>query len=159
MNIRHTAAIFITFVFITIIHAQNITTNLTTDPQKAPFVIDDIHTFNTAFKLLANESDTARILQSHYLDKGTPGLKIFIEKYDLTSERLTRAIHKHPEKYASLSEISDFLREKIKIYRRAYAQLKNYIPDIDYPPTYFLVAGYWGIGCGLNPLILKNPVI
>ena len=136
------------FILFSNINAQEITSNLTTDPQKAPFVLDDIHTFNNAFKLLTSESDTVQVIQSNYLDKGTPGLKMFIEKYDLTAERLTKAIQKHPEKYASLSEISDPLQEKITVYRKAYEELKNYIPDIVYPPTYFLVAGFWGIGSG-----------
>lgn len=127
---------------------QQITTNLTADPDKAPFILDDIETFNTAFKLLTTDSDTAKILQTEYLDKGTAGLKIFIEKYDLSVERLVGAIKKRPEKYASLHDLSDPLEEKINIYRKAYAKLKEFIPGVVYPPTYFLVAGYWGIGSG-----------
>jgi hypothetical protein len=127
---------------------QQITTNLTTDPTKAPFVLDDIQIFNLAFKMLTTESDSLNILQTKYLDKGTPGLKIFREKYDLNVERLKKSIQKHPEKYATLHDLSEPLMEKIKIYRKAYAKLKEFIPGVVYPPTYFLVAGYWGIGSG-----------
>jgi hypothetical protein len=130
------------------IQGQEITTNLTTDPAKAPFILDDIHTFNRAFKLLTIDSDTTKILQTKYFDKGTPGLKMFIEKYNLTVERLTNAIKKQPEKYASLSNLPEPLQEKIKIYRQAYSKLKDFIPGVVYPPTYFLIAGYWGIGSG-----------
>ena len=71
---------------------------LTMDPRQARFIYDDIHTFVSAHKLLTPGCDSLAILQTEYLDKGTPGLKMFIEKYDLTAERLVKAISKHPFK-------------------------------------------------------------
>jgi hypothetical protein len=146
--LKYILTIFLLIPITSIAQSLEITTNLTTDPQKAPFVVDDIHTFNRAFKMLTIGSDTAKILQTEYLDKGSPGLNMFIEKYDLNVARLTKAIGKRPEKYASLSTLVDPLNEKIKTYRKAYAKLKDYIPEVVYPPTYFVVAGYWGIGSG-----------
>jgi hypothetical protein len=146
--LKYILTIFLLIPIASIAQSLEITTNLTTDPQKAPFVVDDIHTFNRAFKMLTIGSDTAKILQTEYLDKGSPGLNMFIEKYDLNVARLTKAIGKRPEKYASLSTLVDPLNEKIKTYRKAYAKLKDYIPEVVYPPTYFVVAGYWGIGSG-----------
>jgi hypothetical protein len=148
MNKSYSSIIVCILILAPFLRAQKITSNLTTDPQKAPFVLDDIHTFNKAFKLLTIDSDSIKILQTEYLDKGTPGLKMFIEKYDLGVERLMKAIQKRPEKYASLANLPDPLEEKITLYRKAYVKLKKYIPDVVYPPTYFLVAGYWGIGSG-----------
>jgi hypothetical protein len=52
--------------------------------------------------MLKPGSDSLKILKTEYLDKGTAGLKMFIEKYDLNVERLVKAIQKHPEKYAAL---------------------------------------------------------
>ena len=84
-------------------HSQ-ITTNRKTNPGEADFIYQDIENFISCHKMLNNDSDTLTILQTEYLDKGTPGLNMFIGKYDLTSERLVKALRKYPEAYHSLSE-------------------------------------------------------
>lgn len=121
---------------------------LTIDPQQARFIYDDIHTFVRAHKLLTPGCDSLAVLQTEYLDKGTPGLKMFIEKYDLTAERLVKAIRKHPEKYASLGELPDLIAAEEPSYREAFVELKRLIPNAVFPRTYFLVAGHRGIGSG-----------
>lgn len=121
---------------------------LTMDPRQARFIYDDIHTFVNAHKRLTPGCDSLAILQTEYLDKGTPGLKMFIEKYDLTAERLVKAIRKHPEKYASLGDLPDLIAAEEPSYREAFVELKRLIPNAVFPRTYFLVAGYRGIGSG-----------
>jgi len=76
-------------------HSQ-ITANRTSDPRQANFIYEDVQNFISCHKMLNNGSDTLSILQTEYLDKGTPGLKMFIGKYDLTSERLVKALRKYP---------------------------------------------------------------
>ncbi|UCH84229.1 MAG: hypothetical protein JSW50_00655, partial [Candidatus Latescibacterota bacterium] len=100
-------------------------------------------------------ADTSEVLHSEYLAKASPGLEMFIEKYDLTVERLTRAIRAHPEKYGSLGSILGALRENEPRFREAYSGLKQEIPAAVFPPTYFVVAGHRGIGSGSieGPLI------
>ena len=128
---------------------------VTTDPQKAPLVIDDVENFIRVQSLLSSASDTLQILQSEYLDKGTPGLKMFIEKYDLTALRLQEAIRKHPEKYSSLGDMPAGIRAYEGEMRAAFTQLKSVIPQTVFLPTYFLVGGHRGIGSGSKegPLI------
>ena len=121
---------------------------LTMDPQQARFIYDDIHTFVAAHKLLTPGCDSLAILQAEYLDKGTPGLKMFIEKYDLTAERLVKANRKYPDKYATLGDIPDLIAAEEDSYREAYARLKDLIPNAVFPRTYFLIAGHRGIGSG-----------
>jgi hypothetical protein len=128
--------------------SARVTDNLTTDPDKAPFIYQDIETFLAAFKKIAPGKDPAKILQTEYLDKGTPGLKIFIEKYGLTAEKLVAALQIHRKKYAALNEILKAIKAEIPEFRRAFARLKKYIPSLVIPPTYFLVAGFRGIGSG-----------
>lgn len=119
---------------------------LTDDPRKAPFVYDDVLNFNQAFDHLTEGVDSLSILQSEYLDKGTPGLKMFIEKYGLTAQMLVDAIQERPEKYRELHKMPELLDSYSKEGRKAYGDLKKYIPDIVYPPTYFLIGAYRGIG-------------
>ncbi|UCE17266.1 MAG: hypothetical protein JSV84_10215 [Gemmatimonadota bacterium] len=121
---------------------------LTMDPQQARFVYDDIHTFVHAHGLLTPGCDSVAILQSEYLDKGTPGLRMFIEKYDLTAERLVKAIRTHPEKYDSLGDLPDLISAKEPSYREAFVELKRLIPNAVFPRTYFLIGAYRGIGSG-----------
>lgn len=134
---------------------QRLTENVTTDPFEAEFVHADVENFIRAFGLLASESDTVAILEEEYLALASPGLSMFIQKYDLTSERLLKAIRKHPEKYAGLDAILAALTENEPAFKATYAQLADMIPGAVFPPTYFLVAGHRGIGSGSTegPLI------
>lgn len=134
---------------------QQLTADVVTEPAAARFVYEDIEHFILAMKKIVSGADTSAALQSEYLAKATPGLKMFIEKYDLTVERLTRALGSHPEKYQSFAASLDALRESEPAFREAYAGLKREIPDAVFPPTYFLVAGHRGIGSGsvVGPLI------
>jgi len=120
--------------------------DLTSDPDKAPFVYDDVQNFVSAFNQLDEGVDSLSILQSEYLDKATPGLEMFIQKYGLTAEMLLVAIQKHPDKYGELHRMPDLLHSYSDEGRKVYRELKEYIPNIQYPPTYFLIGGYRGIG-------------
>lgn len=128
--------------------AQEVTTNLTSDPHEAPLIYDDVVNFIRVQKMLAGAGDTSAILQTEYLDKGTPGLKMFMEKYDLTAERMLKAMRRHPEKYSSLDSMPAAIAAIEDDAHRAFAKLKEYIPHAVFPPTYFLVGGYRGIGSG-----------
>jgi hypothetical protein len=134
---------------------QQLTDDVVADPAAARFVYDDVAHFVIAMEQIAAGADTSDALQSEYLGKATPGLKMFIEKYDLTVERLMRAMRAHPEKYRSLEASLNALREAEPAFRDVCARLKLEIPDAVFPPTYFLVAGYRGIGSGSieGPLI------
>lgn len=129
-----------------IAHAQASIPDLTGNPDKAPFVYDDIHNFVTAFDQLTEGVDSLSILQTQYLDKGTPGLDVYVEKYSLTAQMLVKAIQKRPKAYSELHKIPEILNAYSVEGRKAYSELKKFIPDIAYPPTYFLIGAYRGIG-------------
>ncbi len=137
------------------LHLEGVTTDFTTDPMQARIVVADIETFVRVQELLADATDTASVLQAEYLDKGTPGLELFIEKYDLSVQRLHKAIRKHPEKYSSLAEMPAAVLAYEDDIREVFADIKRVIPQAVFPPTYFLVGGYRGIGSGSaeGPLI------
>ncbi|MHC4941526.1 MAG: DUF2268 domain-containing putative Zn-dependent protease [Planctomycetota bacterium] len=138
------------FIFLLLLSGtdEDVTENLTTDPTKAQFIFTDVELFLHAHEMLTPECDSIAILQAEYIDKGSPGLKKFIEKYGLTAEMLDEAIRKRPEKYGSLHDMPELLAAQAQAYREAYAKLKKYIPKAVYPPTYFLVEAFRGIGSG-----------
>jgi len=135
--------------------AQQLTANVVNDPSEVAFVYEDVENFIRAFGGLAEGADTATVLQAQYLDLGSPGLVMFIEKYDLTAERLLKAIRRYPGEYAAIDEKLAALRKSEASYREAYADLKKVAEDSVFPPTYFLVGARRGIGSGSTegPLI------
>lgn len=118
------------------------------DPGEAGIIYDDIINFMNAFNMLETSQDTVDILQEHYIDKGTPGLKIFIEKYGLTATELAKAIGKNPEDYNALENKLSWLRSQEDSIRLYFKKLKRFINDAVFPPTYYLVGSWKGIGSG-----------
>ena len=118
------------------------------DPSKAVFIYDDVHNFLSALKLIEAGGDPVQTLKAEYFDKGTPGLKEFIAKYDLELENLAEAIQKRPEKYAGLGDIAKKFAAQEDKYRRAYAKLKQFIPNAVFLLTYYLVGDWSGIASG-----------
>jgi hypothetical protein len=118
---------------------------MTNDPGSALLIYDDLNNFINAYNSFSEQSDSLSVLQNEYLDKGSPGLKMFINKYGLTAEDLLTAINKYPENYSKLSKMPDALAAYSDSTVKAYSELKKYIPGIIYPPTYFLVGTNRGI--------------
>jgi hypothetical protein len=123
-------------------------TSSPTDPKEARIVYNDVTNFISAFKMLDSQSDTIQILQKHYIDKGTPGLKIFIEKYGLTASKLTARISQYPEDYAAVEIKLKWLQSRESTIRMYFKKLKTFIPSAVYPPTYYLIGRRRGIGSG-----------
>jgi len=118
------------------------------DPAEASFVTTDVHNFVRAHHRLTSEPDTLAVLQAEYLDQGSPGLRAFVARYDLTAEGLRAAIREHPDAYAALASNVQVMEAEVPTYRAAYAGLKRHIPDAVFPPTYLIVGEYRGIGTG-----------
>ena len=150
INSRLALLALISLTFHTVLLAQfdDITTKLTREPAEAQFIYDDLHHFIKAFAMLDENSDTVAVLQAEYIDKGTPGLKIFIEKYGLPPAKLAKRIKKYSDKYGTLDELPPLLLAEEKSNREAYVKLKSFIPGVVFPPTYYLVETYRGIGSG-----------
>lgn len=134
---------------------QRLTTDVAGSAAEAAFVYEDVEHFIAAAAAIADGADPVQALQTKYLDRASPGLGMFIEKYDLTTDRLLKAIEKHPGAYGRIGRTLELLRAQEHSFRKAYAQMKEVIPDAVFPPTYFLVAGHRGIGSGSieGPLI------
>jgi catechol 2,3-dioxygenase-like lactoylglutathione lyase family enzyme len=141
----------LTFFLVCVTNAgaqQRLTTDVAEDAAQAVFVYEDVEHFIDAARAIAGGSDPVEALQTKYLDRASPGLRMFIEKYDLTTNRLLKAIKSHPDEYARLAEMLKLLKTQEPSFKKTYAELEKVIPDAVFPPTYFLVAGYRGIGSG-----------
>ena len=67
---------------------QRLTPNVTENPSEAVFVYSDMAHFLDAIEAIASGADSARALETQYFDRASPGLGMFMEKYDLGVERL-----------------------------------------------------------------------
>ncbi len=125
-----------------------ITENLTTNPTNAPFVYDDVENFMRAMSLMAEDGGSVAILESEYFEKATPGLKQFVIKYGLTAEAVVAAMKKYPQKYEQLGERLVQLKSREAAFRASFVRVKEVVPQVVFPPTYFLVADHSGIASG-----------
>jgi hypothetical protein len=134
---------------------QRLTANVVGEPEEAVFVYRDVENFLSATRAIASGEDPAEALQARYLDRASPGLLMFIEKYDLTVDRLLKAMNEHSAAYARLDQTVEGIKTHESVFRDAYAGIKEVLPNAVFPPTYFLVAGHRGIGSGSieGPLI------
>lgn len=134
---------------------QHLTSNVARDPGEAVFVLSDIENFIRAHEAIEAGADPAEVLQAEYFDRASPGLLLFIEKYDLTLDRLMEAMAKRPAEYGRIGDLLEALESQTPSFRRTLAAIQEVIPDAVFPPTYFVVSGYRGIGSGSieGPLI------
>ena len=74
------------------------------DTATAEFSFTDIENFIRAKAAIAAGADSSDALQREYFDRASPGLLMFIEKYDLTLERLLDAMGKRPNEYERIPD-------------------------------------------------------
>ena len=127
---------------------QELTGHVTRDPAAAEFVLTDVENFVRATNAIARGAYPSAALQKEYFDQASPGLQMFIEKYDLTLERLLTAIEEHPDAYERIPDLLRALRDQEPSYRATLADIQRIIPSAVFPPTYFVVSGHWGINSG-----------
>lgn len=127
---------------------QVLTRDVVSDPDAAVFVYSDVENFVRALERIEAGADTIPTLQREYFDRASPGLEMFVEKYDLTLERLRAAMAKRPAEYRRVVDLLPALQAREPKFRSAYGDIRNVVPGAVFPPTYFLVAGYRGIGSG-----------
>jgi hypothetical protein len=134
---------------------QRLTDQVESDPGKAIFVFEDIERFLEARDAIAGGLDVEEALKTVYFDRASPGLRMFMEKYDLGPARLANAMATNSEAYERLPEVLGALRHNVPAFHETYRDFAEVLPEAVFPPTYFVVAGHRGIGSGSTegPLI------
>lgn len=112
------------------------------DPDRVKLFTADIDNFWRAYALASAAStpqEKEQIYQREYLDKGSPGLKNFIESRIESAKNLTDAIEKHPKYYASLKTVTPQVGQMEPAIRASLRKLKDFYPDAVFPDVYFLI--------------------
>ncbi|WP_445386511.1 DUF2268 domain-containing putative Zn-dependent protease [Robiginitalea sp. IMCC44478] len=115
-------------------------------PEQAKLVYSDLEHFMDAYRALQTSQDTVAVLQTLYFEKGSPGLKEFVQRHQLTPELLKDALAKAPERYALLPAFMEKINATEADYAALMSQFSEVMPNAMYPPTYLLVGANRGIG-------------
>lgn len=122
--------------------AQTSESQVNRDPNQAKFVTSDIDNFWRAFDLATKETDREKkiaIFQTHYLDKGSAGLKDFVRLRIKSAKDLVEAIEKLPKFYASVRPSTLRIAEMEKTMRRSFHKFKQIYPEAAFPDVYFVI--------------------
>lgn len=115
---------------------------LNRNPHAAKFVTSDLKHFLSAYALASRASTDAEktaIYQREYLDKGSPGLKDFVDARIKSAANLVHAVDKHPKYYASLEGVIPQIAPMEPAMRASFRKLKKLYKDAVVPDVYFLV--------------------
>jgi hypothetical protein len=115
---------------------------LNRDPDAAKLVTSDFANFWRAYDLAAaaaSRPDRAAIFKREYLDKGSPGLKDFLNLRINSADALTFAIEHHPKYYASLKNQTPRVAEMEPGIRASFRKLRELYNDAVFPDVYFLI--------------------
>ncbi len=115
---------------------------LNQNPDAAKFVTSDLDNFLHAYALASHatiDDEKAAIYQREYLDKGSPGLKDFVDARIKTAAKLVQTIDTHPKYYASLQTVIPQIAPMEPAMRASFRNLKRLYSDAVFPDVYFLV--------------------
>ena len=115
---------------------------LNRNPDRAKFVTSDLDNFLRAYALASRASTDAEkiaIYQREYLDKGSPGLKDFVDARIKSAANLVHAIDTHPKYYASVGSVIPQIAPMEPAMRASFRKLKKLYSDAVFPDVYFLV--------------------
>jgi hypothetical protein len=120
--------------------------NYPREPKEAALIYSDLLHFMDAYKALETNNDTIQVLQTLYFEKGSKGLKEFINRHQLTAERLKDAMQAHPERYALIPDFLGNITEIEALYADLMKKYHQVLPNTVFAPTYLLVGANRGIG-------------
>jgi hypothetical protein len=122
--------------------SADIRAKLTHNPDAPKFVTSDLDNFLHAYALasrVSTDAEKTAIYQREYLDKGSPGLKDFVQARIKSAANLVAAINQHPKYYASLQGVIPQIAPMEPAMRRSFRRLKQMYSDAVFPDVYFLV--------------------
>jgi hypothetical protein len=120
---------------------------VTLDPDAAQLAVGDLRRMAEVVRALEAGplQDTAAFITERYLAHASPGLRAYVERYDLTGPQIAAAIARRPSAYAQLDALADALLEQADEYRSAFRRLQQLFPEAAFPTVWF-VAGHYGAG-------------
>ncbi len=122
--------------------AQTEGLQINSEPEKAKFITSDIDNFWRAFDLAEKENNReakVAVFQREYLDKGSPGLKDFVQLRIKSARNLVETIERRPKYYASIRQSTLRVAKMERKIRSSFKKLKELYPEAVFLDVYFLV--------------------
>lgn len=112
---------------------------VTRDPARVRLEVDDLHRFARAQQEMRSGGDSASVLEHEYLAQGSPGLRSYAARYQLTATSQTRALRAHPGVFANAASFAESVAAAEPELRKAFGRLRDFFPDAAFPPIWFFV--------------------
>src|SRR5262249_34539157 len=109
------------------------------DPDAARLVTSDLDNFLRAQTAANGAVPTAEVLEREYLDKGSPGLKDFLQRRINSAQNLAHEMAAHPKYYAALGRAAPRVAAMEPALRLSFRKLKELDDDAVFPDVYFLI--------------------
>ncbi|MFD0763973.1 hypothetical protein ACFQZI_03870 [Mucilaginibacter lutimaris] len=131
--------------------------------QKSTIVYtSDIDRFWTAFDSVRSTSDTAKqvqFVQKLYVDKGTEGLKAFMQARDYDAKLWCKLINKYPKFWQSIKANTLSVKGQVNLITAAVQTLKKIYPEMRPAKMYFTIGGLRSGGTTTGDMVLVGAEI
>lgn len=117
----------------------------------------DVDHFWTAYDSIQTTKDSLqqlRYIQTLYIDKGTEGLKAFMEARDYTAPMWAELIRKYPKFWASIRPKTLTAKGVAKDIEKSLRKLKALYPDLKEARMYFAIGGLNSGGTTMRDMVL-----
>jgi hypothetical protein len=117
----------------------------------------DIYNFWRAYDSCQTTNDSLKQLhciETLYIDKGTEGLKAFMEVRDYTADLWVSLIRKYPRFWKSIRPNTLAVKSKAKKIQQSIQKLKKLYPDLKEAKMYFTIGGLRSGGTTMSNLVL-----
>ncbi len=104
----------------------------------------DIDNFWTAYDSISSTKDYSKkiaFINNLYIDKGTKGLKAFMEVRNYNDTLWVRLIQTYPKFWNSIRSNTLSVKKKAPAIEKAIAQLKKWYPELKEAEMYFTIGG------------------
>ena len=125
--------------------------------QQGNIFTSDIDHFWKAFDSVQTIKDTGRqveIMQTLYIDKGTPGLKEFMHLRSFDAKKLVEVINKYPLFWKSIRNSTLTIPPKLSAIETYLKKFKNVYPDMKSAKVYFTISAIRAAGVTQDSVIL-----
>jgi hypothetical protein len=117
----------------------------------------DIDNFWRAYDSIRTTQDSLEqlhLIQTLYIDKGTEGLKAFMEARDYTAERWVSLIRKYPKFWNSVRPNTLTVKSKATEITKSLRNLKKLYPELKEAKMYFTIGGLRSGGTTMEDMVL-----
>jgi len=119
------------------------------DPNRAPFVTEDIPRFwsayDSALRVPPGEARTA-IFQREYFDRATPGMKDWVRVRNARAQSVAQFVTEHPKFFAAIRPATLQVEKQRPATLAAFRKFKDLYPAAQFPGTTFCIGAFYGGG-------------